>query len=126
MSDALFTASNGVMPSVSINLTLHGESLTLTRVCGIETGDQLVIECRLGRIPPGREALWHERLLTLNFQLCTFQRSGFSLCPNSADVICASTYRLDATSPDEIYGSAVHLAASVRQWRGFLFGADAG
>jgi hypothetical protein len=125
MPDALFTASNGVMPSVSIDLTLQGESLTLTRVCGIGTGDQLVIECRLGRIPPGREALWHERLLTLNFQLCALQRSGFSLCPDTAQVTCSATYPLDAIGPDAIYASAVRLAAAVRQWRRILSETDA-
>ncbi|NKI95283.1 CesT family type III secretion system chaperone [Rhizobacter sp. SG703] len=113
------------MPPLSINLFLHGEALTLTRVCSMGAGDQLIIECRVGRIPPGREAFWHERLLVLNFQICTLQRSGYSLCPDTAEVTCSATCPLDGLSPETIYASAVRLATTVRQWRVSLSQADA-
>lgn len=113
------------MPLLSMHLSLHGEAFTLTRVCGMGSGDQLLIECRVGRIPPEREAIWHERLLALNFQLCALQRCGFSLCPNTAEVTCSATYPLDAIGPDAIYASAVRLAAAVRQWRRMLSETDA-
>jgi hypothetical protein len=124
-SGVLPTLSDHPMPFLTIDFTVQGESLSLTRVTGVRAGDQLVIECRMGAVPSGHEALLYERLLHLNFQFCTLQSSGFSIHPDTAEVTCAETHDLDIASAEELYARTVRLAAAVRRWRPFLFGEEA-
>jgi hypothetical protein len=124
-SSALSIPSDHPMPFLTIDFTVQGESLSLTRVTGVRAGDQLVIECRMGAVPPGHEALLYERLLHLNFQFCSLQGSGFSIHPDTAEVTCAETHDLDAASAEALHGRAVRLAAAVRTWRPFLLGEEA-
>jgi hypothetical protein len=124
-SSALSISSDHPMPFLTIDFTVQGESLSLTRVTGVRAGDQLVIECRMGAVPPGHEALLYERLLHLNFQFCSLQGSGFSIHPDTAEVTCAEAHDLDAASAEELHGRAVRLAAAVRKWRPFLLGGEA-
>jgi|UPI000647AFC9 hypothetical protein len=125
MHNAVSIPSDYPMPLLTVDITLQGESLTLTRVTGVRACDQLVIECRMGAVPPGHEARLYERLLHLNFQFCTLQGSGFSIHPDTAEVTCAETHDLDTANAERLYARAVRLAAAVRKWRPFLFGEEA-